>query len=257
MRNKKFPGFYRRIDLCVFVVTAVILFSSVGCIRHTEVLMERLPVEKTKIDFNNLIPESDSLNVIKDEYIYNGGGIGIGDFNGDNLQDIYFTGNVVANKLYLNKGDFEFEDITAIAGVAAEDIWSSGVSVIDINDDGRLDIYVCASFKKDPTSLKNKLFINLGTRDGIPVFEDQAEMYGIADDGHSTQGVFFDYDLDGDLDLYILTNVFIGSRSMTDEESITKSWEPTIDKLYRNNGDHSFTNVSAEAGITVAGFGLG
>ena len=228
-----------------------------GCRKTPGTLFTLLPPEKTGVRFNNKIEETDSFNILSDEYIYNGGGVGIGDFNNDGLEDLYFTGNEVPNKLYLNKGNFKFQDITEEAGVAARDIWSSGVAVVDINNDGWPDIYVSATFKSGIGTRRNKLFINQGLRNGIPTFIDKAHEYGIDDDGHTTQAVFFDYDLDGDLDLYLLNNVFLGKRSMFNQGASKLDKSLTIDKLYRNNGNGTFSDASREAGITYEGFGLG
>ncbi len=240
-----------------FLIVGFVLLMFSGCGNSEKTLFTLLPPEKTGVAFNNMIEETDSFNILFDEYIYNGGGVGVADFNNDGYQDLYFTGNRVSNKLYLNKGDFNFEDITSKAGVGAEDIWSSGVSVVDINNDDWMDLYISATFKDQEGTRKNKLFINQGLSNGVPTFIDQAADYGIDDDGHTTQGVFFDYDLDGDLDLYLLTNVFLGNRTMADENSNMIDKSSTIDKLYRNNGNGTFSNVSLEAGITLEGFGLG
>src|SRR5215210_1550935 len=174
----------------------------------TAPLFTLLPASQTGVDFTNTIYENDALNILNEAYIYNGGGVGIGDFNNDGLEDVYFSGNMVSNKLYLNKGSLKFADITAAAGVGSEGKWCSGVSVADINGDGWMDIYVSSTFLKDPDLRKNLLFINRGlNKEGIPTFKESAKAYGLDDDGYSTQGVFFDYDNDGDLDLYIVTNV--------------------------------------------------
>ncbi len=234
-----------------------LFFLLVGCKKTPQTLFTLLPPDKTHVTFNNKIDETDSFNILTDEYIYNGGGVGVGDFNRDGLEDLYFTGNLVPNKLYLNKGNFKFEDITDQAGVAAPDIWSSGVAVVDINNDGWPDIYVSATFNKKDGTRKNKLYINQGLTNGIPTFIDEAHKYGIDDDGYTTQSVFFDYDLDGDLDLYMLDNVFLGKRSMANENSHFGNKTLTVDKLYRNNGNGTFTDVSKEAGINLEGFGLG
>lgn len=239
------------------IIGGILVLSLSGCHNYPESLFELLKSERTGVLFNNLIQETDSFNILFDEYIYNGGGVGIGDFNNDGFQDLYFTGNNVPNKLYLNRGNFKFEDVTEKAHVGAEDIWSSGISVVDINNDGWLDMYVSATFKHENGTRKNKLFINKGLTDGIPVFIDKASEYGIDDDGHSTQAVFFDYDLDGDLDLYILNNVFLGRRVMSNETTNFQDKSLTIDELYRNEGKGKFKNVSNEAGITLEGFGLG
>ena len=240
-----------------YLISGIFLLIVQGCNRSPEDLFSLLPFEKTGVEFNNYIEETDSFNILYDEYIYNGGGVGIGDFNNDGLNDLYFTGNVVSNRLYLNRGNFSFEDITGKAGVGAEDIWTSGVSVVDINNDGWMDIYLSATFKHQENSRKNKLFINQGLTEGIPTFIDQASEYGIDDDHHTTHGVFFDYDLDGDLDLYNLTNVFLGKRTMSSENTQAKDRSQTIDRLFRNDGNGKFSDVSKEAGIIYEGFGLG
>ncbi len=229
-----------------------------GCGRDKGQLFKTLPHKETGVDFINAVQESDSFNILTDEYIFNGGGVGVGDFNGDGLEDLFFSGNLVGNRMYINRGDLEFEDVTDIAGIAAKHIWAAGVNVVDINNDGRPDIYVNASYRNIPADQTNRLYINKGwDEDGIPRFEEQAERYGIADDGPSTNSVFFDYDLDGDLDLYILTNIFIKERTRRMNPKVTDGSSATTDKLYRNNGDGTFTDVSKEAGITIEGFGLG
>ncbi len=219
-------------------------------------LFKLLPASQTGVDFTNTIYENDALNILKETYIYNGGGVGIGDFNNDGLEDIYFSGNMVSNKLYLNKGSLQFKDITDVAGVGSEGKWCSGVSVVDINADGWLDIYVSSTFLKDPNLRKNLLFINQGlNRDGVPTFKESAKAYGIDDDGYSTQGVFFDYDNDGDLDLYIVTNVMDRGTPVAFRPKITDGSARNTDRLYRNNGNGTFTNVSRDAGILIEGWG--
>ncbi len=212
---------------------------------------------QTGIDFKNQITESDSINILNQANIYNGGGVGIADFNKDGLLDVYFAGNMVANKMYLNKGALHFEDITNIAGVTGEGRWCTGVSVVDINADGWLDIYVSASFRKDALRRTNLLYINKGLdKNGIPVFKEEAAAYGIADTGFSTQGYFFDYDKDGDLDLYLVTNELNDPKTpIKFRPKVTDGSALNNDRLYRNNGNHTFTNVSHEAGIVMEGWG--
>lgn len=219
-------------------------------------LFTLLPPAQTGIDFSNNITESDSLNILTRANIYYGGGIGIGDFNKDRLVDVFCAGNMVSNKFYLNKGFMHFEDITNTAKVSGDGRWCTGVSVVDINADGWLDIYVCASFKDDVAGRKNLLYINHGLNDkGIPVFKEEAETYGIADTGYSTQGYFFDYDKDGDLDLYIATNQLYDDKTpIRFRPKLTDGTAGNTDRLYRNNGNNTFTNVSKEAGITTEGW---
>jgi hypothetical protein len=147
---------------------------------------------KTGIHFSNDIVENDSINPLDITNIYNGGGVGVGDFNNDGLEDLYFTGNVVSNKLYLNKGDFKFEDVTDLAKVNGNGEWCRGVAVVDINNDGLQDIYVCATLKNYGNERKNLLYINQGVdKNNVPSFKEMAEEYGLADTGQSTQGCIF------------------------------------------------------------------
>ncbi len=155
----------------------------------------------TGIDFNNKVTESDSVNFYTNEYMYIGAGVAVGDFNNDGLQDVFFCGSQVSSRLYLNKGDFKFEDITQSAGVQTS-AWCTGVSVVDINNDGLPDIYVCVSGSRQPEKRKNLLFINQGNLH----FKEEAAEYGLDDMGYSTQAAFFDYDKDGRLDMYLLNH---------------------------------------------------
>jgi hypothetical protein len=239
------------------LLTPLLAFLFLGWTgKDKSLFKQRSPLE-TGVTFNNIISENDQLNILNEAYIYNGGGVGIGDFNNDGLPDIYFAGNMVSNKLYLNKGNLKFADITLPAGVTGEGRWSTGVSVVDINADGKLDIYVCASFSKDPKKRVNLLYINQGNnRLGIPVFKELAKRYGIADDGYSTQGVFFDYDRDGDLDLYLVTNTLDDKKTPIQfRPKVTDGSALNTDRLYRNNGNETFTNVSKESGILIEGWG--
>jgi hypothetical protein len=220
-------------------------------------LFKLLPSVHTGVNFKNTITENDKLNILNEAYIYNGGGVGIGDFNNDGLADIYFSANMVSNKLYLNKGSMKFQDITNAAGVGGEGRWCTGVSVVDINSDGWLDIYVSTTFLKDIRRRTNLLYINQGNnKQGIPTFKEAAKSYGIADDGYSTQGVFFDYDNDEDLDLYVLTNTLDDPKTPIQfRPKLTDGSALNTDRLYRNNGNGTFTNVSREAGILIEGWG--
>ena len=211
---------------------------------------ELLKPEDTGIIFNNLITESDTLNPISHIYIYNGAGVGVIDVNNDNLPDLFFTGNMVSSKLYLNKGNLQFEDITEQAGVKTE-VWCTGVSVVDINADGLQDIYISVADRNYTPKGKNLLFINQGDN----TFKEEAARYGLDDEGYSTQAAFFDYDRDGDLDLYLLTNGIEKHNHNNIRPRMLKGEAISTDRLYRNNGDSTFTNVSKEAGITAEGFG--
>lgn len=212
-----------------------------------------LPAEKSKIDFNNTITESVDFNYFAYRYIYNGGGVAVGDINNDGLTDIYFTANQLPNKLYLNKGNLEFEDITESAGVSAKDGWKTGVTMVDINNDGNLDIYVSRSgANPDPDMRRNLLYVNNGNN----TFTEKARDYGIDDPGYSNQAHFFDMDKDGDLDMYLVNHrIDFENTGLLYDRSTLQPTEFDSDKLYRNNGS-AFTNVSKEAGISNKAWGL-
>lgn len=244
-----------------FVLLSGILLIS--CNQHKP-LFRKIESEKSGIQFINQITEDQNVNVLNYEYIYNGGGVGIGDFNNDSLPDIYFTGNMVSNKLYINKGNFKFEDITVAAGVDGNAKWCKGVSVIDINNDGLMDLYVCAAVLPDSNARKNLLYINQGVtkQTGHPVFKEMAAEYGLSDASSTQMAAFFDYDNDGDLDVYLLINDLDGTYP-NEFRPIRKdgSW-PNTDKLFQNNWSDElkhpvFTDISAKAGILIEGHGLG
>ncbi|MBN9382162.1 MAG: VCBS repeat-containing protein [Chitinophagaceae bacterium] len=217
-----------------------------------------MKTEQTHIDFSNTITESDSLNVFIDEYMYNGSGVGVGDFNNDGLPDLFFAGSMVSSKLYINKGGFVFEDVTASAGLQTA-AWCTGVSVVDINNDGYADIYVCVSHSPDAEKRRNLLFIN----DGKMHFTEEAEAYGLADTGYSTQAAFLDYDKDGDLDMYLLNHQIYSHTANDLRPKDTSGNAPAEDRLYRNDGVPAgmthpvFHDVSGAAGIREDGYGLG
>ncbi len=217
-----------------------------------------LPSSETSIDFNNKIIEDDSTNMFVNEYTYMGGGVGIGDFNNDGLPDIFFAGNQVSSKLYLNKGNFHFEDITKTAGVSTSS-WCTGVSVVDINNDGWPDIYVSVSGKAPGTKRKNLLFINQHNL----TFKEEATEYGLADTSYSTQAVFLDYDKDERMDMYLLNHTLNDNRPNDIRNNIIDSNAIAGDKLYHNEGippgmNHPvFKEVSKQAGIIEDGNGLG
>ena len=175
-----------------FFIILYSLFVFTSCKKKGNQLFENIDVNHSNISFSNRISESDTLNILKYEYIYNGSGVGLGDFNNDGLTDIYFTGNQVSNKLYLNKGNLKFEDVTKIAKVSGDNKWCSGVSLVDINSDGLLDIYVSATTYKSAKQRANLLYINKGiNNNGVPIFEEQATEYGIADTTYTTNSSFF------------------------------------------------------------------
>ncbi|MGC4037516.1 MAG: VCBS repeat-containing protein [Chitinophagaceae bacterium] len=248
----KFPGIF------------IILFTSLAtaCNTRNSSLFQLLPAERSGIEFENKIVENDSINPFDMTNMYNGAGVGIGDFNNDGLQDVYFAGNQVPCQLYLNKGHLKFENVTTVAKVDGNGKWCRGVAVVDINNDGWQDIYVCATIYADPERRKNLLYVNQGLNaNGIPVFKEMAKEYGLDDDSHSTMASFFDYDNDGDLDVYITVNEIVeGVNPSVYRKKITDGSWPSTGRLYRNDWNASlghgvFTNVSAQAGITIEGYG--
>lgn len=232
----------------------LMLFDSIQSIAQPSKLFTAVPAETSGLVFQNRIVESPSVNIITYEYFYNGGGVGAGDFNNDGLVDLYFTGNMSPNKLYVNKGGLKFEDITRPAGVAGKPGWKTGVSIADVNGDGWLDIYVCYSGDLDSNQRANQLFINNGNL----TFTDKAKEMGVADKGYSTHAAFFDMDRDGDLDLYVMNHNIKNLRNF-DAAYVKKMVDPNAgDRLYENiNG--KFSDVSRKAGIisNPLGYGLG
>ena len=226
----------------------------------SEKLFTDIPTEITGVTFENKVLESEKLHYYKYLYIYIGGGVAASDFNNDGLEDLFFTLNIYHNKLFFNKGNFEFEDITIAAGIKKRVGFDVGVSIVDINNDGFLDIYINrAGWFKGEEKLANMLYIN----NGDLTFTEQAEKYGIADKGRSISSTFFDYDKDGDLDLYIANapSGYSLSSKIIDLEEIQKSIKTATfkgsDKLYRNEGNGTFKDVSVSAGILPdLGFGL-
>ena len=217
-------------------------------------LFTRLQPKRTGIDFKNELTESLDQNIIAYEYFFNGGGIAAGDINNDGLTDLYFTGNMVDCRLYLNRGNLKFEDITQKAGVAGHAGWKTGATMADVNGDGFIDIYLCYSGKGDSLSRRHQLFINQGNG----TFKDEAEKYGLALMDYSTQAAFFDYDLDGDLDVFMLNHSPETMRRFdaADQKSMRDHY--IGDKLLRNDNEH-FTDVSEQANIkgNPINFGLG
>ena len=219
---------------------------------------ELLDSDRTGITFMNVVNESDSMNVINFEYIYNGAGVGVVDLNNDGLQDLIFAGNMVSPSVYLNEGSFKFTEISSSFEGIDDGSWYSGVSQVDINNDGWKDIYLTCTAYDDSIKRRNKFYINQGLQEnGKLQFVEMAEEYGIADDSYSVHAAFFDYDLDGDLDLYLLNNYVNERLSASYREKILDGSAASNDDLYRNNGDGTFTNVTVEAGIVYEGFGLG
>ncbi|MEO1010806.1 MAG: CRTAC1 family protein, partial [Bacteroidota bacterium] len=208
--------------------------------------------EATGIHFSNTLYPSSELNVVTFEYFYNGAGVAVGDINNDGLQDIYFSGNMVPGKLYLNLGGFKFRDITEQSGINTQGKWGTGVVMVDINADGLLDLYLCFSGPYGPQLRQNLLYIN----NGDMTFSEKSAVYGLDDESHTTQAAFLDYDRDGDLDVYLLNNITDRTGPNIIRPKRNKGQMINTDKLYRNDGDF-FTDVSVQAGILKEGYGLG
>ena len=217
-------------------------------------LFEPVPPSRSGITFKNTITETENANALTHENLYNGGGVATGDINNDGLDDIFFISNMENNKLYLNLGDFKFKDITKSSGIQGRGGWKTGVSMVDINGDNLIDIYVCHSGKGDPELRRNELFINKGNL----TFEEKAKEYGLDDFTYSTMAAFFDYDLDGDLDMFLVATNVIVIRGMDFDEARKVNDPYAGDKLYRNDGGH-FTDVTLSTGIisNAMGYGLG
>jgi hypothetical protein len=247
-------------------ISYLFCFISIFCFscKQKDSLFQQVTPGQSGIRFSNRITEKDSINPIDLTNIYNGGGVGIGDFNNDGLQDVYFTGNQVANKLYINKGNFQFEDVTEKAGVNGNGKWCRGASVIDINNDGLEDLYVSTSILNDPHRRENLLYINQGAdKSGVPHFKEMAAEYGLNDTTHTTMAAFFDYDNDGDLDVYLTVNEIIKANNPSVfHPKIKDGSYPSTGRLYRSDWDSIlkhpvYKNVSKEAGITIEGLGHG
>jgi enediyne biosynthesis protein E4 len=239
----------------LFIITIIVSCNN----PKKQTLFTSLPASASGIHFNNTIDEKKFAKQTLNEFGYMGGGVGIGDFNNDGLKDIFFAGNQVSSKLYLNKGENKFEDISKQAGIETT-VWCTGVSVVDINNDGYDDIYVCTYGKSLDIPIHNLLFVNQRNN----TFKEQAVSYGIGDSSYTTQTAFFDYDKDGDLDMFLvnyLLNATYSANNIFPKDLTGRSF--ANDKLYRNDGDKNnlghpvFTNVTKEAGIVDDGYGLG
>jgi hypothetical protein len=238
--------------------SSVVFMTQAGC-HQPPALFISVPASETHIDFANAPVSRPGLGILEYIYYYNGGGVAVGDINNDGLPDIYFTANSKGhNKLYLNKGGFQFEDITEKAGVAGEADWCTGVTMADVNGDGLLDIYVCAVANTHGLKGHNELFIN----NGNGRFTESAEKYGLAFSGLSTQAAFFDYDHDGDLDCFLLNHSEHPNQHIVDTSNRRRPDPYSGGRLFRNDridGVQKFTDVSAQAGIyqSSLGYGLG
>ncbi len=245
------------------ILTAGVFLLIVACKeKPSPTLFTVVQESESGLHFNNRLIENDSINIIDNEFVYNGAGVALGDVNGDGLEDIFLAGNQVENKLFINRGKLTFEDVSETARIQKNDslMWSSGVSIVDINADGKLDIYVCNTFRKDTEQRANLLYINQGNNEeGLPEFLEMGEMYGLADSSYSSHAQFFDFDRDGDLDVFIGVNriddIDPGEfRPLNDDGS-----SPSRDRLYENTfndslGQQQFVDVSKKAGIRYHGY---
>ncbi len=228
-------------------------------------LFEVLKDDKTGLYFTNQVTPTESFNMFKYMYFYNGSGVGAGDFNNDGLTDLFFAANQGDNKLFLNEGKLHFKDVTTDATIPQDKGWSTGVSVVDINNDGLLDIYICKVGKFEILNSKNQLLVCKGIKNGIPYYADEAAAYGLDFSGFSTQAVFFDYDMDGDLDMYLLNHSIHQSSSFAPRANFVNTYSPLSgDRLYRNDGAQGpggvhFTDVTKQSKINSSeiGYGLG
>jgi enediyne biosynthesis protein E4 len=246
--------------IIVLPTVIVVLFLLNGC-GQEPTLFQLVKPDDSGIHFSNVLVENDTLNAIKFEYLYNGAGVGVADFNNDGLSDIFFAGNINSSALYLNKGNLIFEDVSDAAGVKTQ-LWCTGVSIVDINRDGLLDVYVSTVHPNIDKKVPNIFFINEGPDEkGIPHFKDLAGKLGVADSSYSTQAAFFDSDLDGDLDMYLLTNALEVYQRNSPTGQRSDGTGKSVDKLFRQDtledGSIHFTDVSAKAGILEEGWGLG
>lgn len=238
---------------------SVIFLSLTNCKNNKGELFKNPTATETGLIFENNLTETDDLNILEYLYYYNGGGVAVGDINNDGLPDIYFSGNQVKNKLFLNKGNLKFEDITKISGTEGISDWNTGTMMADVNGDGLLDIYVCAVVGLQGLNGHNELFINNGVSDsGEITFTESAAKYNLDFDSYSSSAAFLDYDLDGDLDIYLLNHAVHTQESYGHAYLRENRNYQTGDKLLRNDG-HTFTDVSEEAGIYGGpnGYGLG
>ena len=245
----------------LYVIFLLISFSSCKQKVKVPALFETLDHNKTGLNFSNVLTSTKDFNVFKYMYFYNGAGVGAGDFNNDGLIDLFFSSNQGQNKIYLNQGKLKFKDVTAEAKIPNDGGWSTGVSVVDINNDGLLDIYICRVGNYETLHSKNQLLICQGIdKNGVPYYKDEAHEYGLDFSGFSTQAVFFDYDNDGDLDMFLLNHSVHQSGNYAPRKDFMGTYYPLSgDRLFQNNGGGKFSDVTKQSTINSSSisYGLG
>ncbi len=252
LRIYMMPHKLRLVNSMKYLCLLALAIGAVSCEQTPTQQFSKVDSSHSSVDFANVLSETHSYNYFTYPYMYLGGGVAVGDVNQDGLEDIFFTGNMVDNRLYLNRGDLKFEDITNSAGLAGDDRWYSGATFVDINRDGHLDIYCSVGGKNSPNN--NQLYIN----NGDLTFSEKAKDYAIDCEGISMHATFFDYDKDGDLDLYVINYPPTSFTAPVEYYHYMLENHPELDsdKLYRNDGDH-FTDVTTEAGLRSFGLSLG
>ena len=250
-------GTYAISGAAIVMLGAMFFFASCGK-KEGGGLFTKLEPSSTGISFSNDIKEDESYNILTYEYLYNGGGVSVGDVNNDGLTDIMLTGNMVPNKLYLNKGGMKFEDITSAAGVQGRTKWKTGTVMADVNGDGLLDIFVCYSGPGSDADRADELYINEGMRNGVPHFRESAQAYGLDAPGtYTTTVAFFDMDKDGDLDMFMVNHADMFFNPFFNIEKLRSTRHPKFgNRLYRNDGGH-FKDISDSAGIFGGGLNFG
>ncbi|MDQ2720252.1 MAG: VCBS repeat-containing protein [Bacteroidota bacterium] len=245
----------------VIYFTLFLFLSACKSTTNVPSMFDVMDDAQTGLHFVNKLTPTQQFNIFKYLYFYNGAGIGAGDFNNDGKIDLFFAANQGDNKLYLNKGNLQFADVTAEAKIPNDGGWSTGVSVVDINNDGLLDIYICRVGNYETLHSRNQLLICQGIdKNGVPFYKDEAHEYGLDFSGFSTQAVFFDYDGDGDLDMYLLNHSVHQNGTFGIREKLLATKSPySGDHIFRNNGNNTFTDVTEQTGIhsSVLGYGLG
>src|SRR6187551_2406979 len=232
------------------IILVSLLFSCNEKKEKVQAMFEVLYSKTTGIDFTNKLTATPQFNMFKYMYFYNGAGVGVGDFNNDGLSDIFFSSNQGENKLYLNEGSMKFKDVTKAAKIPQDGGWSTGVSVVDINNDGRLDIYICRVGNYETLKSKNQFLICKGKDvNGVPYYEDEAGKLGLDLSSFSTQAAFFDFDLDGDLDFFLMNHSLRSNGTFNERSSYINTFDTLgADYLFRNDKG-IFTDISANAGI--------